>query len=96
MIWGAPLGSLWASFSLLFVKILIFLKKVVPPILNDSTVFLLHFGGPGPPGRHQKVKKQVSEFSWNFAVKKKSAGAGFYDFRVPLGFPFGSRGHPKY
>ena len=57
MIWGVPLGSLWASFSLLFVKILIFLKKVVPPILNDSTVFLLHFGGPGPPGRHQKVKK---------------------------------------
>ena len=60
---GCSFGFALGSFSLLFVKNLIILKKVVPPILNDSTVFLLHFGGLGPPGGHRRVKNRVSEFS---------------------------------
>ena len=35
-------------------KFVVFLEKVVPSILNDPTMILLHFGAPRPPGKLQK------------------------------------------
>ena len=57
MIWGVPLGSLWASFSLLFVKILIFFEKGGTPDFERQYNVFATFWRSGPPRKAPKGEK---------------------------------------
>ena len=48
---GSLVGFIFGG---IFEKFVVFLEKVVPSILNDPTMILLHFGAPRPPGKLQK------------------------------------------
>ena len=92
---GCLLGSLWGSFSTLFVKTFIFLGKVATLDFERQYSVLRVFSWSGPPGKQENEKKRFGKIIVFFTCETRVPGSVFFSFGVHLGSILKPGGTPK-